>query len=78
MAKDKKKGLGTGLEALFAEDVTLEENEAEETEVTQLPIMKIEPRADQPRRRFDEEALEELAESIATHGMIQPITVRPQ
>ena len=78
MAKDKKKGLGTGLEALFAEDVPLEENEAEETEVTQLPIMKIEPRADQPRRRFDEEALEELAESIATHGMIQPITVRPQ
>ena len=78
MAKDKKKGLGTGLEALFAEDVTLEENETEETEVTQLPIMKIEPRADQPRRRFDEEALEELAESIATHGMIQPITVRPQ
>ena len=44
MAKDKKKGLGTGLEALFAEDVTLEENEAEDTEVTQLPIMKIEPR----------------------------------
>ena len=78
MAKDKKKGLGTGLEALFAEDVTLEENEAAETEVTQLPIMKIEPRADQPRRRFDEEAREELAESIATHGMIQPITVRPQ
>ena len=77
MAKDKKKGLGTGLEALFAEDVTLEENETEE-EITQLPIMKVEPRSDQPRRRFDEEALDELAESIAKHGVIQPITVRPQ
>ncbi len=79
MAKDKKKGLGTGLEALFTEDLTLEENrERAEKEVTELPVMKIEPRQDQPRRRFDEEALEDLADSIAKHGVIQPITVRPQ
>ena len=79
MAKDKKKGLGTGLVALFAEDLTLEENrERVEKEITELPVMKIEPRQDQPRRRFDEAALEDLAESIAKHGVIQPITVRPQ
>ena len=78
MAKDKKKGLGTGLEALFQEDVTMEENtERALKEITELPIMKIEPRQDQPRRRFDEDALEELAESIAKHGIIQPLTVRP-
>ncbi len=79
MAKDKKKGLGTGLEALFTEDLTLEENrERAEKDISELPVMKIEPRQDQPRRRFDEEALEELADSIAKHGVIQPITVRPQ
>ena len=79
MAKDKKKGLGTGLEALFTEDLTLEENrERAEKEISELPIMKIEPRQDQPRRRFDEAALEDLADSIAKHGVIQPITVRPQ
>ena len=78
MAKDKKKGLGTGLEALFAEDVTLEENRDDDSEITHLPVTKIEPRSDQPRRHFDEEALLELAESIEKHGMIQPITVRPQ
>ena len=79
MAKDKKQGLGTGLEALFTEDLTLEENrERAEKEISELPIMKIEPRQDQPRRRFDEAALEDLADSIAKHGVIQPITVRPQ
>lgn len=79
MAKDKKKGLGTGLEALFTEDLTLEENkERALKEITELPVQKVEPRQDQPRRRFDEEALEDLAESIAKHGVIQPITVRPQ
>lgn len=79
MAKDKKKGLGAGLEALFAGDLGQDERlETSESEITELPIMKIEPRGDQPRRRFNEEALQELAESIEKHGMIQPITVRPQ
>lgn len=76
MSKEKKKRLGTGLDALFGEDLSLEE-ENEET-VFELPVVKIEPREDQPRRRFDEEALEELAESIRQHGLIQPITVRPE
>ena len=51
--------------------------EREETAPDLLPIEKIEPRADQPRKRFDPEALEMLAESIRTYGLIQPITVRP-
>ncbi len=76
MSKEKKKRLGTGLDALFGEDLSLEE-ETEEA-VFELPVVKIEPREDQPRRRFDEDALEELAESIRQHGLIQPITVRPE
>ncbi len=65
----KKRGLGTGLGALFGE----EELSAPQT----MPLTKIEPRADQPRSVFDDEALQELSESIATHGILQPITVRP-
>jgi len=42
-----------------------------------LPVAEIEPHPDQPRRHFDEEALEELARSIAARGMIQPVVVRP-
>ena len=76
MSKEKKRRLGTGLDALFGEDLSLE-NDADET-VFELPVVKIEPREDQPRRRFDEDALEELAESIRQHGLIQPITVRPE
>ena len=73
MAKDTKKGLGTGLSALFGEDIL----ESEESgELIYLPISKIEPRADQPRSYFDDEALQELAESIGQYGLIQPITVR--
>lgn len=77
MAKDRKKGLGTGLGALFGEEPAAEPAVQEQV-ITELPVMKIEPRSDQPRRHFDEQALQELAESIEQHGMIQPITVRPQ
>ena len=73
MAKDSKKGLGTGLSALFGEDFLAEE---ESGELLYLPIAKVEPRADQPRSRFDDGALQELADSIAQYGLIQPITVR--
>lgn len=76
MAKDGKKGLGIGLGALFGEELPSPETQAEE-EITLLPIAKIEPRADQPRKRFDEVALTELSESIREYGLIQPITVRP-
>ena len=64
-----KKGLGTGLGALFGE-------EAELTTEDKVPISRVEPRTGQPRTVFDEEALQELSESIAQHGLLQPITVR--
>ena len=72
MAAKEKKGLGTGLGALFGDDIF--EDEAQE--ITTLPITKVEPRKDQPREYFDEAALEELSESIAQFGLIQPIVVR--
>lgn len=76
MGKDNKKGLGIGLGALFGEE--LETPRAETPgEITVLPVAKIEPRADQPRQKFDEIALQELSESIRAYGLIQPITVRP-
>lgn len=68
----KKGGLGSGLGALFGEP---EPTPGVDTEST-LPISRIEPRSDQPRSRFDGDALEELTESIRQHGLIQPITVR--
>ena len=68
----KQKGLGRGLGAL------IDDFGAPETEqsVTRLPLQKIEPNPDQPRRTFDEEELAALAESIREHGIIQPLAVR--
>lgn len=66
------KGLGMGLGALFGEELT----ELEPTDFEYLPISKVEPRAQQPRKHFDEQGLAELSDSIAEHGVIQPLTVR--
>lgn len=66
----KKTGLGKGLEALFADN-------AADVTTRSLPVSELEPNAGQPRRRFDEEALAVLAESIGTYGVIQPLAVRP-
>ena len=68
-----QKGLGKGLGALLG-DFT--EDPAVQSGLKTLPLHKIEPNPDQPRRDFDPEELEELAESIRTHGIIQPLTVR--
>lgn len=73
MAGKEKKGLGMGLDALFAANRYDDEPEAE---LLIVPIEKVEPREDQPRRSFDPEALQELAASIGQYGLIQPITVR--
>lgn len=73
MAAKEKKGLGTGLDVLFGASGLDEENESE---LLILPISKVEPRIDQPREYFDQQALQELADSIAQYGLIQPITVR--
>lgn len=67
----KKGGLGKGLNTLFNENAT--DNEG----VVTLNINEIEPNRNQPRKDFDEEALNELADSISRHGLIQPIVVRP-
>lgn len=71
MAKPKNTGLGKGLDAIFI-DNSVEENGS----ITMLRLSDIEPNPDQPRREFDAEALAQLADSIATHGLIQPILVR--
>ena len=67
----RKGGLGSGLEALFGEEVQSSAGQGET-----VPISKVEPREGQPRIKFDEDALSELAESIASYGILQPITVR--
>ena len=72
MAAKEKKGLGLGLDALFAAN-DLEEAEGE---LLTLPIAKVEPREAQPRKNFEEEALQTLADSIAQYGLIQPIVAR--
>ena len=67
------KGLGRGLGALLGD---FEEVSAEKSAYQLLPIYKVEPNPDQPRRDFDEEELQALADSIGEHGIIQPLTVR--
>ncbi len=67
------KGLGKGLGALLGDfDDPIQENSPYKL----LPIYKVEPNPDQPRRDFDEEELHALSESISIHGIIQPLTVR--
>ena len=66
------RGLGKGLGALLG-DAALH---ADTSDNLYLPISKIEPYANQPRHHFDEDALQDLADSIREHGIIQPLTVR--
>ncbi len=70
----KKGGLGRGLTSLLA-DNSLEETSA--AQPVKLNLMDIEPNKDQARKQFDEAALSELADSIAQHGVLQPLLVRP-
>lgn len=67
----KKGGLGRGLDSLFSENAT------DDNIAIELRLSEIEPNKDQPRVAFDEEALQELADSIEKHGLLQPIVVRP-
>ncbi len=70
----KKTGLGKGLDALFGP--TPEEEQMQENDVLKnLKITEVEPNREQPRKNFNQEALEELAESIKEYGLIQPIIV---
>lgn len=87
MAATKNRGLGRGLDALFADQAPVNKGQVEDetikTIVTKsgemivyINIHEIKPNENQPRKRFNEEKLEELARSIETHGIIQPIVVR--
>ena len=72
----KKTGLGKGLDALFADNLKEDKEEIKDGEIVQqLKIIEVEPNREQPRKKFDEEALNELAESIKKYGLIQPIVV---
>ena len=78
----ERKGLGKGLGALF-EDVNIDSTEIEGSEANKedinfIEIDEIAPNESQPRKTFNKEKLEELARSIKTHGVIQPIVVRKQ
>jgi len=66
-----KKGLGRGLQALLSDEV------GDNLSFKEIPISDIEPNPDQPRREFDPQSLNELADSLREHGLLQPILVRP-
>lgn len=69
----KMKGLGRGLDSIFVDNAVEEETGSG---VRTLRMAEIDPKADQPRRNFDAEALSQLADSIAANGILQPILVR--
>lgn len=74
----KNTGLGKGLGALLTSNI-IQEEKMEEGEVIQnLKVIDVEPNKEQPRRSFDEESIEELANSIKEYGVIQPIIVTKQ
>ena len=66
-----KKGLGRGLQALLSDEL------GDNPSIKEIPISDIEPNPDQPRREFDPQSLNDLADSLREHGLLQPILVRP-
>ncbi len=72
----KKTGLGRGLGALLGESPMDLQHESEESGLRNIPVDRIETNPNQPRKVFDEDDLNELSDSIATHGLLQPIVVR--
>ena len=79
--KSKKRGLGRGLSALMADvgaDTASASSDAQRREGQSVPIERIKPNPNQPRRRFSEDDLKDLAASIAEKGVIQPLIVRPR
>ena len=75
MAKKKMGGLGKGLDLLFAD---LPETSSDDADASTLPLREIEPDPAQPRKQFDDDALNQLADSITENGLLQPIAVRPK
>ena len=83
MSETKRKALGKGLEQLFTNEVidfdNFEKrivNETKESDIVEIPLSEIRSNPYQPRKEFDEESLNEFAESIKEHGVIQPIIVK--
>ena len=74
--RQQRRRLGRGLEALLGPSPTTAEAQSEGS-LVQVPVAQVRPNPYQPRRAFDEEALSELAASLATSGLLQPIVVRP-
>ncbi len=72
----RKTGLGKGISSIFADNYTEAVVENKKDSALTLKLSQIEPKSDQPRKYFDTEALEALADSIRAHGLIQPIAVR--
>ena len=70
----KSRGLGRGLDTLFADQSGFS---GEDSGISTVRLSEIEPNLSQPRKEFEEEALNELADSIAAHGVLQPLLVRP-
>lgn len=66
-----KKGLGRGLQALLSDEL------GDDPSIKEIPITDLKPNPDQPRKDFDADSINELADSIRTHGLLQPILVRP-
>ena len=75
MAK-KNSGLGRGLDAIFLDNALAEESRADGDRISHLKISLVDPKSDQPRKYFDKEALDQLADSIVENGLLQPILVR--
>ena len=75
-----KKGLGKGIESLIQNQISdmIEESVKEEKPDTYLKVSMIDPNRNQPRKVFDENAMEELSDSIKKYGVIQPLIVRKQ
>lgn len=71
-----KKGLGKGLDALFASDLNSPSTEVSASVETEVKIADIDPNKAQPRKLFFDDSLEELAESIRIHGILQPLALR--
>ena len=70
------KGLGRGIDALFKDFSEIEEVDEQKDVVSEIPLEELRPNPYQPRKTFDEHALQELAESIKQSGVFQPIIVR--
>src|SRR5262245_12039772 len=70
--------MGRGLEAILSVSSHEEGQKQDEQELRELPVELIAPSPTQPRRRFDEEALQALADSLGERGVLQPVLVRPK